>query len=192
MNTLRKQNTGQKTVIIKMALYFIFIFFCPKDILAQVKKISKNYRDDFKESYYNRTNLGDTVLIIINQRIPNLLIENRIRRFNNLDYEEIVFIKKYDKPIDPCVELKFIHHPGPPMANEQFLIDKRFVDKSAIQVIFEKDTHVNDWLNHESDFFEKTLILVDEKDWFGKKKKVKGIGVQIYTTGSCNDLIIDH
>ncbi|MFN3800807.1 hypothetical protein [Belliella pelovolcani] len=75
------------------------------------------------------------------------------------------------------------------MFNEIYCIDKADLCLEVITIIEEFKTPFIYWFENDSNLFEKTLILIDSTDWISKESNIKGIGVQIYTTGSCKDLI---
>jgi hypothetical protein len=70
-----------------------------------------------------------------------------------------------------------------------FNSEHRDVEKSLRRWTFKDEELKDEIFENEPFLFEKTLILVNSDDWSRKEKNIKGIGVQIYTTGSCKDLI---
>jgi hypothetical protein len=154
--------------------------------LSQIIATSHNRMEEYKGNYYERKNSEDTILIVLDLEQKNVKIREKVILHESNKFQEIIYSKNYPPPTDSCVELRFRHHPGPPMASEEFLITKSGL--SNITVIDEYKTEFSFWFHNDSKLFEKTLILVKAKDWFSEKESVKGKGVQIYTTGSCNDL----
>ncbi|MFC0656593.1 hypothetical protein [Mongoliitalea lutea] len=171
----------------------VLLFFClgfQLDAVCQIKPISTNYKEGISsKSYYKRSNPQDTILIIFNSEHIN--VEKNLRKwtFDGEVIKEEIFKKKYPLLKDPCIELKFTHHPGPPMFDDVYWIDKAKLCLDTITIIDENKTPFIYWFENDSNLFEKTLILVDSTDWISKVSNIKGIGVQIYTTGSCKDLI---
>lgn len=182
----------QKIVTKRIFVLIICFFGFAIDGICQVIVKSKNYIEDFNSSYYKRENPQDTVLIIL--AFDHIEVEKSIKKweFKNVRFIDKIFKKKYLNLKDPCIELKFIHHPGPPMGNDIYWIDKRMLNLNTILILEEKDIPFTYWFKNHADLFDKTLILIDSNDWTKKEKKIVGLGVQIYTTGSCKDLIENH
>lgn len=77
---------------------------------------------------------------------------------------------------DSCIELKFIHHPGPPMYSDIYSIDKANLLLDSLTILEESKIPFDFWFKNDSYLFEKTLILVSSDDWSRKKKKIsKGL-----------------
>jgi hypothetical protein len=75
------------------------------------------------------------------------------------------------------------------MYSDIYSIDKTNLLLDSLTLLEESKIPFVFWFKNDSFLFEKTLILVSSDDWSSKERNIKGIGVQIYTTGSCKDLI---
>jgi hypothetical protein len=182
----------QKIATNRIFVLIICFIVIVTDGICQVTVKSKNRIEDFNSSYYERANPQDTVIIILD--FDHLEVEKSLKKwkFRNVGFIDKIFKKKYLNLQDSCIELKFIHHPGPPMGNDTYWIDKRMLNQNTILILEEKDIPFTYWFKNDSDLFDKTLILVNSNEWSKKEKNIEGLGVQIYTTGSCKDLIENH
>ena len=180
---------ARKVVINRILILIVICCGFELEGICQIKVVSTNYKEGNSIGYYRRSNPQDTVLVIFNSEHRD--VEKSLRRwtFKNevLKYE--ILKKKYPLLKYSCIELKFIHHPGPPMYSDIYSIDKANLLLDSLTILEESKIPFDFWFKNDSYLFEKTLILVSSDDWSRKKKNIKGIGVQIYTTGSCKDLI---
>ena len=177
-------------VINRIIILLVFCLGFQLEGICQIKTISTNYKEgNSSNSYYRRTNPQDTVLVIFKSEHRDVEKSLREWKFNGQLLNDEIFKKKYPLLEDSCIELKFIHHPGPPMFNDIYCIDKADLCLDTITIIEEFKTPFIYWFENDSNLFEKTLILIDSTDWISKESNINGIGVQIYTTGSCKDLI---
>ncbi|MCH7415904.1 hypothetical protein MM213_20555 [Belliella sp. R4-6] len=176
-------------VINRIIILLVFSLGFQLEGICQIKVLSTNYKEVNNSSNYRRSNLQDTVLIVFNSEHKDVEKSLRQWKFNGELLNDEIFKRKYPLLEDSCIELKFIHHPGPPMFNDIYCIDKANLCLETITIIEENETSFIYWFENDSLLFEKTLILIDSTDWISKESKIKGIGVQIYTTGSCKDLI---
>lgn len=180
---------GRIVVINRIVTLLVIYFGFALDGICQIEPLSINFEKANPSSYYKRGNPQDTVLIIFNSEHRDVEKSLRNWTFNDEILNDEIFKKKYPLLKDPCIELKFIHHPGPPMYNDIYCIDKANLCLDTITILEEDEIPFIFWFENDSILFEKTLILVESADWSSKKKNIKGIGAQIYTTGSCRDLI---
>jgi hypothetical protein len=114
----------RKIVINRIVTLLVIYFGFALDGICQIKPLSTNFDKANHSSYYKRTNPQDTVLIIFNSEHRDVEKSLRNWTFNNELLNDEIFKKKYPLLKDPCIELKFIHHPGPPMYNDIYCIDK--------------------------------------------------------------------
>lgn len=154
---------------------------------CQIEKITESKKDDFTANYYRKKTPGDTVFIVFDTNQERLEISKKEKKIYSYRFLYRLYAKTYPPPANSCIMLRYYHEAAPPFGHEEFLIEKSTVNPQ--KVIFESETEFTFWFQNELELFEKTLILVESKDWFNKKKKVKGIGVQISTFGSCDDVI---
>jgi hypothetical protein len=185
---LIKLDMGLKIVIKITILKIALMLFLHAPLFSQITQITNNWNEEMSESYYKRSMALDTVIIVLDSQQKEVSKTKRVWQLNNYQFVDLIWNKKFP-PSDDCLELRFIHHPGPPLANEEYEITKSGL--CDVTIIDEKENKFLFWSNNQSEFFEKTLIIVEAEDWFSKKSKIKGKGVQIHTTGSCKDLIVN-
>ncbi|EIM74875.1 hypothetical protein A3SI_14854 [Nitritalea halalkaliphila LW7] len=151
-----------------------------------IQKISDNRKIQFDSNYFQKDEFGDTVIIVFGTSRKYTKEFYEIHFPGEFDFKFIEFVRKYPDKND-CTKLVFYHMAAPHQGHEEYLIHKARLDRT--QVIFDQEVDFLYWFNNSGKLMEKTLILVREEEWIGKKKRVNGIGVQINTFGSCRDLI---
>lgn len=171
-----------------LTLIFMGIHF---SINAQsIKKITENRKEQFASNYIPKKSANDTLIIVFNVNESSTNKIHDIHFKNVFDLKYIKYSRKYLN-LDSCVLLEFYHMAGPHQGHEEYLINKKQIIKKDYKILFDDELDFLYWFNNESELMEKTLILVEKNEW-NRTNKIKGLGVQISTFGSCKDLIENH
>lgn len=173
--------------LIPLQLVILFCI-CSMESYGQIRQVTNNWKGDEWRRFWAQENYQDTVLVIFDPKQDLAAVREVNLRTNSINIDNREYSKKYPKPADDCVELRFVHDRKAPIGNEEYLVDKGKLSDKVV-VLNEEGTNFLYWFKKDSELFEKTIILIEANDWLRKKKRVKGYGVLIHTTGSCRDLI---
>lgn len=172
----------------KLVIALVFVSFCFSSNAQSIKKTSENRKENFSTNYYQKEYPNDTIIIVFDTNQSSTSLIEDIHFKNEYDFSYFKYSRKYPN-LNSCVLLEFYHMAGPHQGHEEYLINKKQLLKKEYKILFDQKHDFLFWHRNESKLDSRTLILIEQREWESKKNKVRGMGVQISTFGSCNDLI---
>src|SRR5690606_32352951 len=145
-----------------------------------------NRKQEYRDNYFPREAAQDTVLIIFDINKEKTNRTGKIQKVGDFEFEYVEINRTYPGE-NSCISLKFFHNPGPVWGHEAYLVNK--TDLRNIKIICDEKKDFIFWFENTEILMEKTLILTSKEDWESKELVIKGLGVQVNTSGSCDDVI---
>lgn len=154
-------------------------------VMGQIKQVTDNRTKQAQSMFVPKGSPEDTVLIVFDtgQKRVNLTQDSPIPDYK---FKYLLYMKSYPPPTNSCALLTFNHNARRPFGHEEFLITKQKA-VGNYPIIYESKTDYSFWFSNDQ-LNEKTLIMIEEEDWNGRSKKVKGLQIS-FNTAFCDDVI---
>ncbi len=155
--------------------------------LAQSEKVTSNRKSEYARNYFPKERAADTLYVIFDTQQDHLRIVDSVLNVGEYKFQYKRYEKTYPPPTDSCVKLVFYHNAGPPLGHEEYRVTKTEIKPENLVRESERDFLY--WFDGRNGLSDMTLILIEKKEWERNSPKVRGMGVQLHTFGSCNHFI---